>query len=100
MRVRVGIFGSAAGRLMPEAQADSGPIADEDEGSTAESDEAVSANQRPLAVHDARKRTCPELKRNLTMIRNQQRVGTSASTTAKLNESRRGLEAALRSEGC
>ena len=94
------LLAAAAGRLMPEAQADSGPIADEDEASEAAADENTSANERPVAVHDARKRTCPELKRNLTTIRNQQRVGTSVSTTAKLNESRRGLEAALRSEGC
>jgi len=85
---------------MPDAQGYSGAIADEDEAGTAESDETASANERPVAVHDARKRTCAELKRDLTTIRNQQRVGTSASIAAKPNESRRAPEAALRSERC
>jgi hypothetical protein len=94
------LLAAAAGRLMSDAQADQGASADEDAAGDPESGDPASENKRPVAAQDARKRTCPELRRDLSTVRNQQRAGGSASATAKLNGSRRELEAALRSEGC
>ncbi len=94
------LLAAAAGRLMSDAQSDSAPGAEADPASDAEPDEVTSANERPVTTHDVRKRSCPQLKHDLTTVLNQQRAGATGSAMAKLNESRRELEAALRSEGC
>lgn len=94
------LLAAAAGRLMSDAQADQAASAEEDAADDPESGELAGANERPVAAQGARKRTCPELRRDLSTVRNQQRTGGSVSAIAKLNGSRRELEAALRSEGC
>ena len=94
------LLAAAAGKLMSDAQSYSGPSAEVDSANEAELEEMAGANERPVAVQDVRKRTCHQLKRDLTTVLNQQRAGAGGSATAKLNDSRRELEAGLRSEGC
>jgi hypothetical protein len=91
---------AAAAKLMQDAPSDAAPS----RAGTVTSEQPTTArsltDNGSSRAQEEHKLTCSRLTSQLASVRNEQHGGASASRMNKLNDSKRELEKALRSEGC
>jgi hypothetical protein len=93
------LFAAAAAKLMQEVQPDAASSAEPDPTSEPETTQAPVESSQTDA-RNLHTRNCARLTRELNAVRAQQRSGGSPAAMTKLDDSKRELEAGLRSKGC
>jgi hypothetical protein len=91
---------AAAAKLMQDMPSDAAPGRPESVTSEQHTTARSQTENGSSRAQEEHKLTCSRLTSQLTSVRNEQHGGASASRMSKLNDSKRELEKALRSEGC
>jgi hypothetical protein len=91
---------AAAAKLMQDVPSDAAPSRPESVTSEQHTVARSQSDNGSSRTQEEHKLTCSRLTSQLTSVKSEQHGGASANRMNKLNDSKRELEKALRSEGC